>query len=736
MIKFLLPKLNPIIVVNPPHNNRFMNIKITFYFSFLLLFAFALSSNKSSAQALETNYREGEMLVQLRGGVTPEDFLRQHPGMVILDTVADVWNIYLVGFNHLKRSESSVQSELARSPIINEFQRNHKVELRAAFPDDPQFGTLWGLHNTGQNSGKVDADIDAPEAWEITKGGLTSAGDTIVVAVVDDGFQLNHPDLDHWVNHGEIPGNGIDDDGNGYVDDVFGWNAYNNNGSISARQHGTHVAGTIGAKGNNTLGVVGVNWNVKIMAIQGSSGNEATVVRAYSYAFKQRKLYDETGGQKGAFVVSTNASFGVDNGKPSNFPLWCAIYDSLGSIGILSAGATANQDYNIDNTGDIPTACPSEWLISVTNTTRTDVKTQYAGYGKKTIDLGAPGTSINSTVPTNSYTSLSGTSMATPHVAGTIALMWAAACPELLDLYKQKPAEVAKQMKKLLLDNVDKLNALQNITVSGGRLNAHKALLGVIGLCDTQQPLVALADTVCKQTAFKLAADPFWLNKEVYWYQDPTQGHIHVGDTLTVTGIMQNETFYAANRDLSSNSISSKVPVPVVVSIPQVNVVSDTAIYKIGGQAQLWATGGTTYSWLPVTGLSNPNIANPKAQPEATTTYVVTVTNRYQCSESASVKVTVINNTGVLENPHYNSVKAYPVPSKSQVVFEFSRNIADTEKASISVYDVQGRMVDSQNISGNLFIFNRKNLVPGLYWYKINSQGAMEGQTGKIIFID
>lgn len=358
-------------------------------------------------------------------------------------------------------------------------QYNHYLQERATIPNDAQFGTMWAMDNTGQSGGTVDADIDATDAWDITTGGVTSTGDTIVVAVVDGGFFLAHQDLNFWKNYDEIPNNNIDDDGNGYVDDFDGWNAYNNSGTITSSSHGTHVSGTVGARGNNTLGVVGVNWGGKVMAVQGSSGTESTVVTAYTYVFDNRKLYNQSGGQQGAFVVATNSSFGVDLGNPVNYPIWCAMYDSLGAVGILSAAATANQNYNIDTQGDIPTACASNYMIAVTNTTRFDVKTTSAGYGLTTIDLGSPGSSIISTYPNNAYQSISGTSMATPHVAGTVALMYAAACPELIYYYKNHPGTIALQMKDYMLDSVDVLTALQGLTVTGGRLNAYKALQAV-----------------------------------------------------------------------------------------------------------------------------------------------------------------------------------------------------------------------------------------------------------------
>jgi hypothetical protein len=147
-------------------------------------------------------------------------------------------------------------------------------------------------------------------------------------------FFQNHSDLTDnlWKNHKEIPGNGIDDDGNGYVDDYEGWNAVSQNGNVySSGSHGLNVAGIIGARGNNEMGVSGMNWDIKIMQIRLSQVREDNVLRAYEYALSHRKRYNESGGIEGAFVVATNSSWGIDRGRPEDAPLWCAFYDSLGN---------------------------------------------------------------------------------------------------------------------------------------------------------------------------------------------------------------------------------------------------------------------------------------------------------------------------------------------------------------------------------------------------------------------
>ncbi len=439
--------------------------------------------------AQENNIIPGTIIAMVQSASSAEtlakefQFLNGIPTeLKISKVLSKSMNIYLLEFNSNKINQQELLDKIRRSPLVKISQFNHTFSERA-IPNDTQFGTIWGMNNTGQTGGTPDADIDAPEAWNITTGGLTATGDTIVVAVIDIGFDLTHQDLNFWKNYDELPNNGIDDDGNGYIDDFKGWNAGNNSDNIPVQSHGTHVSGIIGAKGNNGIGVAGVNWNVQVMPIAFTSADESQVVAAYSYVRDQRREYNLSNGASGAFVVSTNSSFGVDLAQPSAYPLWCAMYDSLGAVGILSAAATANANYNIDVQGDIPTACESNWLVTVTNTTSNDTKSSQAGFGATSIDLGAPGTSILSTYPSNNYSSITGTSMATPHVAGAIALMYAAACNQLLSDYKTNPSAIALVIKNALLNATNPIAALNNITVTGGRLNLYNAVVAAKDYC-------------------------------------------------------------------------------------------------------------------------------------------------------------------------------------------------------------------------------------------------------------
>ncbi|MBW1296085.1 S8 family peptidase [Aquimarina litoralis] len=442
--------------------------------TFLICFLFFYSCFHTIAQTAK--YVPGEILVQLdkeySGKTFVQDFKKSSTQLSNPVLVSKSLNIWKFSFDHKSIQMKTVLNDVSRNRNTQIVQVNHVISKRATVPNDTDFNRQWQYFQAD------DKDIDADEAWDITTGGTTANGHEIVVAVIDDGIQFDHPDMQDniWMNTQEIAGNGIDDDGNGYIDDVRGWNTATNDDNVGDLGHGTPVSGIIGAKGNNNIGVAGVNWDVKVMAIDGGTGVEEEVIRAYSYVLDNRKLYNETNGAKGAFVVATNASWGVDFGQPADAPLWCALYDTLGENGILNAGATINDDQDVDVVGDLPTACPSDFLITVTNMNQNDEKVQFAGYGKTTIDLGAHGENAYTITSGSGYGGFGGTSGATPHVAGAIALLYSAPNDSFAELAISDPEEAARRVRGYILDNVDPKTSIENITTTGGRLNLFKSV--------------------------------------------------------------------------------------------------------------------------------------------------------------------------------------------------------------------------------------------------------------------
>jgi subtilisin family serine protease len=324
----------------------------------------------------------------------------------------------------------------------------------AAVPNDPSYSRLWGLNNIGQSGGLRDADIDAPEAWNITTGSRD-----VVVAVIDTGVDYNHPDLkaNMWTNPGETPGDGIDNDKNGFVDDVYGYDFANNDANpMDDDDHGTHVAGTIGAVGNNGTGVVGVSWNVSLMAVKflgTRGGTTANAIKAVQYVTTMRKA--------GVNVVASNNSWG---GGAFNQSLKDAI-DEGGKAGILFVAAAGNEANDNDESAVYPTSYASESIISVAATDRRNRLANFSNYGETSVDIGAPGVDIYSTLPNGGYGNLSGTSMAAPQVSGAIALLAAA-----------KPGLTAAELKAAILSTAQPIPALAGKVATGGLLNVHEAL--------------------------------------------------------------------------------------------------------------------------------------------------------------------------------------------------------------------------------------------------------------------
>lgn len=406
-------------------------------------------------------HRSGEFLVSLTMESERPDFIHRIDSASSFEKISNLLNIWLL---RSSLPENEILEWLREQPEVRMAQFNHVLEDRSEpvcksqniLPDDPFFSQQWHLLNDGSSGGVLNADLDAEQAWEISSGGISPAGDTIVIAVIDGGIQASHPDLapNLWYNWAEIPNNGLDDDQNGYPDDFRGWNLFAQNDQIQGNStiHGTPVSAILGAKGNNGLGVAGVNWNTRIMFVA-ASGLESEVLAAFDYVRRARQRYNQTSGSKGAFVVALNCSWGINYGQPSEAPLWCAAYDEMGAEGILSVASTANIPVNVDVVGDLPTTCPSEYLLGVTSLTSSDEKAMNAAWGAQHVDLGAYGQNIFTASAVGGYGTFSGTSYAAPQVAGAIGLLYTAPCPSLIALAKQNPAAAAYWVKSLILEN-------------------------------------------------------------------------------------------------------------------------------------------------------------------------------------------------------------------------------------------------------------------------------------------
>lgn len=442
---------------------------------------------------MEEPYIPGQLIVQVNEGYNVEELIGDLPQdykFTVDRQLSKIMRAWLLKFDVDALDQESALRLMKGKSGFSVVQNNHIIELRNT-PNDPQYNQQWHHNNTGQNGGTPGADIQIEDAWAITTGGQNGNGDDIVVCILE-GVDFSHGDLidNHWVNTGEIPGNGIDDDGNGYIDDINGWNVGNNSGNLGgvATGHGTNVAGMIGATGNNSLGVVGANWDVKMMNVVGYNvGSEASVVSAYEYPLVQRQIYNNTNGAQGSFVVSTNASWGIDGANPNNYPIWCAFYDTLGKYGILNCGATTNSNLNVDVEGDMPTACSSQYMVGVGRSNRNDGFA--GGYGATTINFAAPGIDVRTTANGNNYTTTTGTSFASPLTAGVIALLYSIPCPEFATLATTQPQIAADFVFNALMDGCDPRPAMQGNFVTNGRLNAYNAMTilmdNVCGACST-----------------------------------------------------------------------------------------------------------------------------------------------------------------------------------------------------------------------------------------------------------
>ena len=361
------------------------------------------------------------------------------------------------------------------SPDVAYAEPNFRVFPSRA-PNDPNYRNLWGLNNVGQTGGSPDADADAPEAWNT----MTGSPET-VVGVIDEGIDVNHPDLkgNIWTNSGEVAGNRIDDDNNGYVDDVNGYDFANNDASVydpdpisgKGDEHGTHVAGTLAAVGNNGIGVAGVNWDAQVASLKflgPQGGYVADTVEAVNYAVAE------------GMDISNN-SWGIGSGRSKSLKDAIRRADDAGHIFIAAAGNGGPDGVGDSNdaTPEYPASYGLPNVVSVAASNDTDRLASFSNFGATSVDLAAPGVGILSTLPGGRYGRYSGTSMASPHVAGVAAL-----------IRSQDPGLDDAQVKAKLLRSVDQKASLQGEVATNGRLNAVRPLTE-----NAQMPPTATADT-------------------------------------------------------------------------------------------------------------------------------------------------------------------------------------------------------------------------------------------------
>lgn len=492
----------------------------------LFLSLFLLSGRFLSGQRLD--HVQGELLIQLKPNVEARQLqssferFQGHPSSFELARrLRGPLRIGVWRFDHRRIHERRLLERLRAHPLVERAQFNHFLSLRSTIPNDPGFAEQWQYFNTGQNGGLAGADFDTDLAWDLTTGGRTPGGEEIVVCVIDNGIDPAHEDLrdNLWTNPFEVPDNGIDDDENGYVDDYRGWNTGLENDRIDLEpvddEHGTPVAGIIGARGNNGVGVSGVNWQIRLMIVAGGTGVESEALEAYAYPLAQRRRYNASNGRAGAFVVATNASWGRDFVDPAEFPLWCALYDTLGAAGILNVAATANEEIDVDTDGDMPTGCTSDFLVGVTNLDGDNQKVRQAGYGRYSVDLGAYGEEVWTLRPEDRYGAFGGTSAATPHVTGAVALLYAASCSRLQYLAQFDPPAAALLAKDVLLRGAVPTSSLEGITLTGGRLNMLNSLALYLDECAGCQPPSALQAVPLSEQQLRLS-----------WYQEPETNRV------------------------------------------------------------------------------------------------------------------------------------------------------------------------------------------------------------------
>jgi len=515
----------------------------------IILLLLAIACFTSGTALADDDYAPGELLIKFKGVTAPSlisTTLRGVRTSAIKRVRATVLRRSPVsGMEQWKLpagvSVASAIKQLKSSAQVEYVEPNYRRQLRL-IPNDPLFQNQWGLQNTGQTindssgaviTGVAGADMGLATAWATQTG-----SPAVVVAVIDDSVDIHHTDLaaNIWVNAGETAGDGIDNDGNGFIDDVNGWDFKNNDNNPSAdigagEGHGTAVSGCIGAVGNNSIGITGVNWNVSIMPLKFNL-DVASEVMAMDYAIA-----------KGAMIV--NASFG---GFSPSVAEQQAV-QRLQNAGILLVAAAGNNNGNNDLVPDFPSGYANTNIISVAASNSSDVLTAWSHYGATSVEIAAPGASIFTTQSANgnlsnsattglSFDFIQGTSFSSPYVAGIAALIKA-----------QIPAATFQELKGRIIASATQFTAMQGLISSGGRANAATALV--------------------------MPAQPVLMIGNVVW-NDGGNGMIDPGETATVAIQLDNVWADASAVSATMTALSANLIVnTATVAYP--NIISGTS---------------------------------------------------------------------------------------------------------------------------------------------------------------
>lgn len=411
-------------------------------------------SGKTGRMDSRTVMVADHLLLVARPGVVSTDLEKRvsAKGFTIEEPVDE--SAMLVSFSTPANDPAELPQRIAELGELGEYAEPDYLVWPCLDPNDPAYAgnKLWGLRNLGGVSGYIaGADIDAPAAWAVGND-----ASSVVVAVTDTGIRYTHQDLspNMWRNPGDIQGNGIDDDGNGLIDDVFGYDAYDNDADpMDIQGHGTHCAGTIGARGNDGVGMTGVAWNVRLMAgrfLGPFGGTTSDGIKVINYAR-----------QKGAHIISASWGGGGNSQALKNAIAACA------NAGIPFVAAAGNAGTNNDSLPHYPSSYDLPNIVAVAASNANDNLTDFSCYGRNSVDIAAPGWQIWSTYngSDTDYRFLHGTSMATPHVSGALALARA-----------QFPDAGVEDLIAALYRSSDKLASLNGRVASGGRLNLHQLL--------------------------------------------------------------------------------------------------------------------------------------------------------------------------------------------------------------------------------------------------------------------